>query len=127
MWLRINVGDGAFEPEEEEEQAVSSESDSEDYEESDGSADVVDELEGDSAEGEEELSSDEEGLDWDELEAKAAKVRRQERNFERSRVVEEETDTLSNSMLTQKQTIENATVFLIRGSHSGRCHKARSE
>lgn len=40
-------------------------------EDSDASLDVAQELEGDSDEGEDELSSDEEGLEWDELENKA--------------------------------------------------------
>lgn len=50
---------------------VGSSDGSSDYSESEGSEDVRAELEGDSEAGEDDLSSDEEGLDWEEAERKA--------------------------------------------------------
>uniref|UniRef100_A0A7S3A0J9 FACT complex subunit n=2 Tax=Rhodosorus marinus TaxID=101924 RepID=A0A7S3A0J9_9RHOD len=70
----LEEGDEEFELEEESAEDEESEEESDDYEESDDSGDAFeDELGGDSAEGEAELSSDEEGMSWDELEKKAAR------------------------------------------------------
>ncbi|CDF41067.1 unnamed protein product [Chondrus crispus] len=63
-------GDAEFEPSQSEE-AYGSEDESSDADSGSDASDAVKELEGNSDEGEVELSSDEEGLDWEELERKA--------------------------------------------------------